>query len=66
MGNQRIILIVLVIIAAIVFGAYKTGVFSKEEVPLAAAGDAGSRGSIPVSGLIAKPQVLENKITITG
>lgn len=66
MGNQRIILIVLVVIAGLVFGAYKMGMFSKEEA--AAAPDSGARASrsIPVSGLIARPQVLENKITITG
>ncbi len=66
MGNQRIILIVLVVIAAIIFGAYKMGIFSGEEQTNSA--DMGARTSraVPVSGLIAKPQVLENKITITG
>lgn len=66
MGNQRIILIVLVVIAAIVFGAYKMGVFSSEEEVAVDSGRSRASRSIPVSGLIAQPQVLESKITITG
>lgn len=66
MGNQRIILIALVVISAIVFGAYKMGVFSKEEEASSAGPGARASRTIPVSGLIARPQVLENKITITG
>ncbi len=66
MGTQRIILIIVVIISAVIFAAYKMGAFKGEET--SGAPSRSLRGSriTPVSGLIAKPQTLESKITITG
>lgn len=65
MNKQKIILISIVVIAALVFGAYKLGIFEKDEASSEASMSRPSR-VVPVSGLVAAPQVLENKITITG